>query len=124
MQKVVPTPLDASVLLISQRWGTSIEMKCTYHAPPDVAEDHDAGGDRNGGDDHGGENYDGDNYDGDKLAIVVVGRDGSHTALATWIAQPGVTALPSGSTSMAINAIAAIQVVSADQGSVLLAQTR
>jgi hypothetical protein len=78
-------------------------LKCTHRETPADADDHDDGG--------------------DKLAMVVVGRDGSHTSLATWMAQPGVTALPSGSTSMPINEIAAVQVVSADHGNVLLAQT-
>ena len=103
MQKVVPTDLDASVVMIGHRWGTSVQVRCTYRATPDEADDQEGRGDR--------------------LAMVVVGRDGSRTSLATWMAQPGVTALPSASTSMPINDIAAVQVVSADQGNVLLAHT-
>jgi hypothetical protein len=103
LQNAVPGPLDAAVLLISQRWGTSVEVKCTYRDSPGDTDDHD----------------DGD----DKLALVVVGRDGSHTPVATWLAQPGVTALPTGSISVPISGIAAIQVVSADKGNVLLSQT-
>ena len=52
--------------------------------------------------------------------MVAVGRDGNHVQLATWMAQSGVTALTSGSTSMPIDEIAAVQVVSADTGDVLL----
>ncbi len=55
--------------------------------------------------------------------MVVVGRDGSHTQLATWIGLTGATALPSGSTSMPMDEIAAVQVVSPDTGKVLLQET-
>jgi len=49
-----------------------------------------------------------------------VGRDGSQTRLATWVAIPGHTAAPSGSISMPVNQIAAVQVVLADNGHVML----
>jgi hypothetical protein len=58
----------------------------------------------------------------DKLAMVVVGRDGSHNQLATWEALTDVTATPSGGTSMPFDQIAAVQIVSADGGVVLLQQ--
>ncbi len=67
------------------------------------------------------ENSDRDgNEPGDKLAMVVIGHDGSHTRLATWVALTGVTANPGGSTSMPIDHIAAVQIVSPDDGGVLL----
>ena len=56
----------------------------------------------------------------DTLAMVVVGRDGSQTRLATWVAVPGHTATPAGSISTPLDQIAAVQVVSADSGQVLL----
>jgi anti-sigma factor RsiW len=56
----------------------------------------------------------------DKLAMVVVNRDGTHTQLATWVADPGHTATPAGSISTPVDQIAAVQVVSADNGHVLL----
>lgn len=99
--KVVPSSLDATVMLLSHGWGTSIEMTCSYREDPKP--------DRAGSDD-----------DGDRLAMVVVGRDGSHSELATWTAQPGKTALPGGSTSLPIAEIVAVQVVSADNGDVFL----
>ena len=34
------------------------------------------------------------------LAMVVVGRDGSHTLLATWVALTAAPATPGASTSM------------------------
>ncbi len=56
----------------------------------------------------------------DKLAMVAVGRDGSHVQLGTWRARAGETAQTSGSTSMPIDEIAAVQVVAVDTGDVLL----
>ncbi|MGH3563941.1 MAG: hypothetical protein ACRDTN_19720, partial [Mycobacterium sp.] len=56
----------------------------------------------------------------DRLAMVVVGRDGSHAQLATWVAEPGHTATPAGSISLPVDRIAAVQVVAADGGQVLL----
>jgi len=97
MTPVVPSSFEASVLLTSHGWGTRVEMTCTYRDEPG------AGGD-----------------DGDRLAMYAVGRDGSRTQLATWMAREGATASPSGSTSMPVADIAAVQVVSADTGDVLL----
>jgi hypothetical protein len=97
MTPVASNSLDASVSVSSHGWGTRVEMTCFYHD----SKNHDDGA-------------------GDKLAMVVVGRDGSHTQLATWMALTGVTALPGGSTSMPIDEIVAVQVVSSDTGDVLL----
>jgi hypothetical protein len=52
--------------------------------------------------------------------MVVVSRDGAHTQLATWVADPGHTANPAGSISTPVEQIAAVQIVSADSGQVLL----
>jgi hypothetical protein len=52
--------------------------------------------------------------------MVVVARDGSQTRLATWVAVPGHSATPAGSTSTPIDQISAVQVVSADTGKILL----
>ena len=94
MAQVGTDKLASTVSLISQRWGTSISMNCVCLAPLNAH--HDA------------------------LAMVVVGRDGSHTRLATWVANPGHTASPAGSTSTRVDQIASVQVVSADDGQVLL----
>jgi len=50
----------------------------------------------------------------------VVGRDGSHTEVATWLGVSGATALPSATTPMPKGEIAAVQLVSSDAGKVLL----
>jgi hypothetical protein len=76
-------------------------MNCTYGPEPEGAEDGHV----------------------DQLAMVAVGRDGSRTQLATWFGRTGVLASPAGSTSMAIDQIASIQVVSAETGHVLLQRT-
>jgi hypothetical protein len=96
-----PTPLNSTVTISRHDWGTHIEMKCTYRVWPQKSG-------------HG------DIEPGDKLAMVVVGRDGSHSQLATWAALTDVTATPGGSTSMRIDQIAAVQITSADRGDVLL----
>jgi anti-sigma factor RsiW len=102
MTRVTPNGLTSSVSLSSHGWGTRIDMTCTYGVWPESAgrDDEDAAG--------------------DKLAMVVIGRDGSRAQLATWVALTGVTATPGGSTSMPIDQIAAVQVVSGDNGEVLL----
>jgi hypothetical protein len=97
MTQVEPSPLTATVSLVGHSWGTGVAMDCTY------------GRESDGGDD-----------DVDELAMVAVGRDGTRTQLATWLARTGVLASPAGSTSMPIDRIASIQVVSVESGHVLL----
>jgi hypothetical protein len=94
MAQVGTNLLTSTVSVSSQHWGTFINMKCVCLAP--LTAHHDT------------------------LAMVVVGRDGSQTRLATWVADPGHTATPAGSISTPVNQIAAVQVVSADTGEVLL----
>jgi hypothetical protein len=97
MNPVAPNSISATVSLTSQTWGTDIEMTCTYPKETDTADQR-----------------------GDTLAMVIVGRDGSHTQLATWFAVPGVTARPNGNTPTPIDQISAVQIVAADSGDVLL----
>jgi anti-sigma factor RsiW len=94
MSQVGTTLLTSTVQLSSQHWGTAINMQCVCLAPL--------------------------NAHHDTLAMVVVGRDGSQTRLATWVAVPGHTATPAGSISTPVDQIAAVQVVAADSGQVLL----
>jgi hypothetical protein len=96
MSKVSETPINATISLTSYGWGTRIDMACTYgdwgqrDAPPQ------------------------------NLGMVVVGRDGTHTQVATWLGVAGATALPSANTPMPMSEIAAVQLVSPDSGRVLL----
>jgi anti-sigma factor RsiW len=94
MAQVGTHALASTVRLSSQHWGTVIDLDCVCLAP--VYAHH------------------------DRLAMVVVNRDGTHTQLATWVAEPGHTANPGGSISTPVDQIATVQVVSADSGQVLL----
>jgi anti-sigma factor RsiW len=94
MAQVGTTALASTVSIKSQQWGTYIDLNCVCLAP--VTAHH------------------------DKLAMVVVSRDGAHTQLATWVADPGHTANPVGSISTPVEQIEAVQIVSADNGQVLL----
>jgi anti-sigma factor RsiW len=94
MAQVGTKSLASTVSVSSQQWGTSISMNCVCLAPL--------------------------NAHHDTLAMVVVGRDGSHTRMATWTANPGHTATPAGSISTPADQIASVQVVSADDGQLLL----
>lgn len=102
---VVPTAVDATIVLLSHQWGTSIEMTYICRDQPGKA------GAADPDDDFGGDS---------RLAMVVVGRDGRHAQLATWMAMPGVPALPTTSTALPMDQIAAVQVVSVAHGAVLL----
>jgi hypothetical protein len=96
MTKVSPKPINATISLAGFGWGTRIDMVCTYgdwgerDAPPQ------------------------------NLGMVVVGRDGSRTQVATWLGLSGATALPSANTPMQKDEIAAVQLVSPEDGKVLL----
>jgi anti-sigma factor RsiW len=94
MAQIGTKALASTVSLSRQNWGTVIDLQCVCLAP--VYAHH------------------------DRLAMVVVSRDGAHTQLATWVADPGHTATPGGSISTPVDQIAAVQVVSADNGHVLL----
>jgi Putative zinc-finger len=97
MNKLVTTPFSATIALNSYAWGTRIDMACTY-----------------------GDWSSGGGTPPSNLGMVVVGRDGSHTQIATWLGLSGATALPSGNTPAHVGEIAAVQLVSADSGQVLL----
>lgn len=97
MTPMTPSDLAATVSLTSRGWGTQVDMTCVYH---EGANESDPAG--------------------DELALVAVGRDGVHTQVATWRAFDGVSVSASGSVSLPINEIAAVQVVATDTRRVLL----
>jgi hypothetical protein len=96
MSKVNPTTIAASISLSEYGWGTRIDMACSYG-------------------DWGQRDSKPQN-----LGMVVVGKDGSRDQIATWLGLSGATALPSGNTPRPMKEIAAVQLVSADDGKVLL----
>jgi hypothetical protein len=99
MTKVSETPINATITMTGYGWGTRIDMACTYgdwgrrDAPPQ------------------------------NLGMVIVGRDGTQSQVATWLGLSGATALPSGNTPLPIGEIAAVQLVSPESGQVLLEKT-
>lgn len=97
MTQVGTTALASTVAVRDESWGSYIDLSCICLAP--VGAHHDT------------------------LALVVVGRDGATTRLATWVAEPGRTATPAGSISTPSDQIAAVQIVSADSGQLLLERT-
>jgi len=97
MAKVSETPINASISLTGFGWGTRIDMACSY-----------------------GEWGQAGTIPPQNLGMVVVGRDGSRTEVATWLGLSGATALPSATTPMQKDEIAAVQLVSSDNGKVLL----
>ena len=97
MNKVSETPINASISLTGFGWGTRIDMACSY-----------------------GDWGQSGNTEPQNLGMVVVGRDGSHTEVARWLGLSGATALPSATTPMQKDEIAAVQLVLADSGKVLL----
>ena len=97
MTKVSETTIAASISLTDYGWGTRIDMACSY-----------------------GDWGQSGNTEPQSLGMVVVGRDGSHTEVATWLGLSGATALPSATAPMQLNEIAAVQLVSSDSGRVLL----
>jgi len=97
MTKVSQTPINASISMTGYGWGTRIDMACSY-----------------------GDWGQSGNTPPQNLGMVVVGRDGSHTQVATWLGLSGATALPSATTPMQKDEIAAVQLVSSDNGKVLL----
>jgi anti-sigma-K factor RskA len=97
MTKVNETPINASISLTSYGWGTRIDMACSY-----------------------GDWGQSGNTEPQSLGMVVVGRDGSRSEVATWLGLSGATALPSATTPMQMNEIAAVQLVSSDSRKVLL----
>ena len=105
MLPVKPSAITATVTLTGHSWGTRIDISCTYSAAAENA------------------SHEPEDGAGDKLAMVVVGRDGSQAQLATWVALTGVTATPAGHTSMPIDEIASVQIVSAETADVLLERT-
>ncbi|OBK15244.1 anti-sigma factor family protein [Mycobacterium asiaticum] len=86
--------LTSTVAVSGQHWGTFISMHCVCLAPLNAYRD--------------------------TLAMVVVGRDGSRTRLATWVQNPGHATTPAGSISTPVDQIASVQVISAEDGQVLL----
>jgi len=100
LRQVVQSPLRASIRLVSQPWGTRVEMDCRYATAPDG---HGYGTEAPG------------NY-----AMWVRDAAGNATQIATWTAGSGQNAEPAGTTSLTVQQIAAVEVRQVGSDEVLL----
>lgn len=100
MEQVEPSALTADLNLTAESWGTRIDSRCTYAK---VEEDH------------GAHSW--------TYAMVVTDRQGRQTQVSTWTAEEGETVVPTATTSVALADIAAIDIRSAGDGTVLLRST-
>jgi hypothetical protein len=102
LSQVVPSSMNASIRLVNEGWGTRIEMNCRY--------------DKSGG--SGPADYARDAAH--TYAMYVTDTAGQSTQIATWTAKPGSTVEPWGTTSLAPDKIATVDVRSTSSGQVLL----
>jgi hypothetical protein len=100
MSQVVASPLSANVRLVSEPWGTRIETTCTY-----------ALGDQTG--------WSGANV-AKTYGLFVTDTSGTLTKVSSWTAGPGSVVKPTGTTSVAINNIASVEIRSVPDGVTLL----
>lgn len=96
LSQVVASPLDAEVRLVSHEWGTSIDMECRYAA--------------------GSRNYD----SGASYGMYVTDTAGNSAQLSTWSAKPGSTVHLTGTTSVPLADIRAVDIRTLASGEVLL----
>lgn len=94
MSPVVPSPLSAELTLEAEPWGTRIVSRCSY---AEAYEDASAG-----------------------YALYLTDRQGVTSLLATWLADPGTTVTPVGTTSLTEADIATVDIRSVTSGQVLL----
>lgn len=100
LHQVVSSPLRASARLVPQAWGTRIEMDCRYADQP-AGDGYGAAGPAD-------------------YAMYVTDAGGNATQIATWTAGPGQNAEPAGTTSLAPDQIASVDVRAVTTGAVLL----
>ncbi|RDV46603.1 hypothetical protein DOE76_00675 [Leifsonia sp. ku-ls] len=100
MQQVEPSPLSADLRLTAEPWGTRIDSRCSYARV---------------GADGGGHAW--------GYAMVVTDRAGKQYQVSTWTADEGTTATPVATTSVPVSDIAAVDIRSAGDGTVLLRST-
>ena len=85
MTAVVPSPLTASFRLTGEDWGTRIDASCSY---------------AQSGNDFGEQPY----------ALFVTDTAGDESLVASWIAGPGTTITAAGTTSVAEDDIASVDI--------------
>jgi hypothetical protein len=95
MLPVAPSPLTADIRLAGQSWGTRIETSCRYADSGYAAA-------------------------AQAYALYVTDRQGTSSVVATWLAGPGTTVAPVGTTSVALGDIERVDIRSVLTGAVLL----
>ena len=95
LEQVVPNPLSADIRLTGESWGTRIDSRCSY-----AKTGYGAGEQAYG--------------------MYVTDRQGRSVIVATWLAGPGTTVTPVGTTSTAAQDIATVDIRSLKTGQVLL----
>ncbi|MBK4346043.1 anti-sigma factor family protein [Lacisediminihabitans changchengi] len=103
LKPVVPSALRASIRVVSEGWGTRIDMDCSYGLKDGATPGY-----------GGGQQQDFD------YAMYVTDARGRSIEVATWSAGPGTSAEPSGTTSLAADQIRLVEVRSTRDGTVLL----
>jgi hypothetical protein len=93
LEQVVPSPLNADVRLAALEWGTRIDSHCSYAG---------TGGDASA------------------YALYVTDDSGDSSLVATWLAAPGTSTWPSGTTSVPEEEIASVDIRLVETGEVLL----
>ncbi|WP_348787564.1 zf-HC2 domain-containing protein [Leifsonia sp. NPDC080035] len=100
MQQVEPSALTADLRLTAEPWGTRIDSRCSY-----------------------AEVGSGEKGRAWTYAMVVTDRDGRQAQISTWTAEEGSTVVPTATTSVPLADIAAVDIRSAGDGTVLLRST-
>lgn len=95
LEPVVESPLSARVALTSEGWGTRVDLTCEYAGDYGTARTY---------------------------SLYVVDRAGRAGLVSTWRAAPGETARTSGSTDLAVDDIASVE-LRGSAGEVLLSAT-
>ncbi|GEP27326.1 MULTISPECIES: zf-HC2 domain-containing protein [Cryobacterium] len=85
MTAVVPSPLTASFRLTGENWGTRIDASCSYAKS-------------------------GNNFGPQPYALFVTDTAGDERLVASWIAGPGTTITAAGTTSVAEDDIASVDI--------------
>ncbi|HYU86168.1 MAG TPA: zf-HC2 domain-containing protein [Kribbellaceae bacterium] len=91
-------PLSAEAQLVSEPWGTRIEMSCRYDPPSPGSKPPTS----------------------KVYAMYVTDRSGKATEVATWRADPGTEARPDATTTLPLDQIAAVDIRTIDTGRVVL----
>lgn len=103
LQQVVPSALSATVAFTTKQWGTRIDMTCHYGGP--------AAGSGSSSDDTW------------RYGLYVTDTAGVTTRVSSWTADPGTTAVTTGSIDTALGDIARVEVRNESSGAVLLSRT-